>query len=569
MKFIILLFLLSSVLSQTFGQSRPERLGMREFDFFNYEGAIKYFERIDNKSVDIKRKLAQSYFFMNNTNEALTYYAQVASSDQTISEDFWNYAQALMSQESYPEAKQQLERFYQMAPSDSRATMYQQAGDFVTEIRSKASNIDIKHLKINQDSQEFGPIYYRNQVVYASSRLTDMPDRGIWSGNKLPYLSPYITDKASDGELLNPRPFLANLLLRDFHVGPIALDQNEEIMAVTVNYGIDNKTDRTINLRLMISYFVDGKWTDLKPIPFNNPEYSVGHATFTPDGKAMYFASDMPGGKGGVDIYKVELLDNKQWSTPVNVSEINTEGDEMFPFYHTDDVLFFSSNGHVGLGGLDIFYTEIIDGEFSEIINMGYPINSSRDDFSIVIDKEYKSGYFASRREGSLGNDDLYYFTLKEPLIEKIVEEPPVVEMVAPPPGISTAPEEPATYKPGDLLVINPIYFDFDKSDIRPNAARELNKIVEILNDNPDMTIELGSHTDCRGTDNYNVLLSLARMNTSLNYIKKRIVKPERISGYFYGKTKLMNHCDCSEDPPCSEAEHQLNRRTEFTIISL
>jgi outer membrane protein OmpA-like peptidoglycan-associated protein len=566
MKFIIILFFLSSIFSQISGQSRPERLGMREFDLLNYEGAINYFERIDNKSVDVKRKLAQSHFFLNNINEALTYFAEVASSDQTTPEDFWNYAQALMSQERYQDAKQQLERFYQTAPSDSRAFMYQRAGDFVAEIRSKASNIDIKHLRINQDSQDFGPVYYRNQVVYASTRITDLPDRGIWSGNKLPYLSPYIADKASDGELLNPRPFLADLLLRDFHVGPIAIDHSEEIMAVTVNYGADNKAGKTINLQLLVSYFIDGKWTDLKPVPFNNPEYSVGHATFTPDGKTMYFASDMPGGKGGIDIYKVDLLDNKQWSTPVNVSEINTEGNEMFPFYHKDDILFFSSDGHVGLGGLDIFYSQITDGKFSDIINIGYPVNSSRDDFSIVIDNEYKTGYFASRREGSLGNDDLYHITFREPFIDKPVAMPPVTEIiVAPPP----TPEPEKDYKPGDLIEINPIYFDFDKSDIRPDAARELDKIIAVMNVNPTMVLELGAHTDCRGTDAYNVLLSKARMHASLQYIKDRINNPERITGFFYGKTRLINRCDCSEEPPCTETEHQLNRRTEFIIISM
>jgi outer membrane protein OmpA-like peptidoglycan-associated protein len=565
MKFIIILFLLSSFFTQTFGQSRPERLGMREFDLFNYEGAINYFERIDNKSVDVKRKLAQGYFFLDNINEALTYYAEVASSDQTIPEDFWNYAQALMSQERYQEAKQQLERFYQSAPSDSRASRYHQAGDFVSQIKSTATNINIKHLKINEGSQDFGPIYYRNQIIYTSSRGVNIPDRGIWSGNKLPYLSPYIADKDTDGELLAPRPFLPDLLYRDFHIGPVAIDKNEKIMAVTVNYDIEKKVNKTVNLQLLVAFFIDGKWTEPQPVHFNSPAYSVGHATFSPNGNTMYFASDMPGGKGGTDIYKVELLENRQWSDPVNLSEINTEGNEMFPFYHQNDILFFSSDGHVGLGGLDIFYTEIIDGEIKDIINIGYPINSSRDDFSIVIDNEYKTGYFASRREGSTGNDDLYHITFKEPLIEK--PEEPVAEIVVLPPPVIEDPEP--AYKPGDIIEINPIYFDFDKSDIRPDAARELNKVVTVMNENPTMVLELGAHTDCRGTDAYNVLLSKARMNSSLRYIKDRIENPERLVGFFYGKTRLINRCDCSEDPPCSEAEHQLNRRTEFTIISM
>lgn len=533
---------------------------------FSYPTAIEYLERVRKKSVEVNRMLAKSHLFLKNNEQAIAYYEEVVGSDERIAEDHWEFAQALMGLERYAEARTQLQRFYSMAPGDSRAARYQQAGDFVRDIRAKESNITVKHLRINGDHQDFGPIYYRDQVVFASSREDGAPDRGLWSGNELPYLLPFVADKATGGELSNPRPFLPSLLKGDFHVGPISMTRDENMMAVTVNYEKDKKSDQTVNLKLLVSYFVDGRWTDLEPVPFNDPNYSVGHATFTPDGKTMYFASDMPGGKGRTDIYKVSVPVNGNWGTPQNLSAINTEGDEMFPFYHERDLLFFSSDGHVGLGGLDVFYAEVDNGQYREVTNMGYPINSARDDFSIIIDKVFKSGYFSSGRASSTGNDDLYHFMLIEPL--QPIEEP-VVEAVIPEPEPEPEPIPEPVYEPGKLIEINPIFFNFDKSNIRPDAAVELDKIVEVMNEHPDMVVELGSHTDCRGTDRYNELLSIARMESSMRYIKERITDPNRLTGFYYGKTQLINRCDCSEEPPCSEAEHQENRRTEFRIVSM
>ena len=565
MKTTITLFMLLLISSQVFAQSRAERLGRQEFEMFSYHTAIEYLERVRNKTDDVHRMLGKSHLFLGNLEEAVNYFDELVRTGEPKAEDHWDYAQALMQMERYAAAQTQLQRFRTLAPNDSRAIRYAEAGDFVAEIQAMESNITVRHLRINGEHQDFGPIYYQGKLVFASSREDGAPQRGLWAGNRLPFLRPFIADKAANGELSNPRLFLPELMKGDFHVGPISMNRAEDIMAVTVNYEKDRRSGETVNLMLLVSYFIDGQWTDLEPVPFNDPDYSVGHATFTPDGKTMYFASDMPGGKGGTDIYKVSVpRDNGQWGTPQNVAAINTEGDEMFPFYHERDLLFFASDGHVGLGGLDVFYAEVDNGQYRDITNMGYPINSSRDDFGIIIDKDFLSGYFSSRRASGFGNDDLYHFMLAEPL--QPIEEP-VVEVVTPQP--QPQPEPQPVYEPGVKIEINPIFFDFDKSNIRPDAARELDKIVEIMNEHPTMTVELGSHTDCRGTDRYNELLSLARMESSMHYIKERITNPDRLTGFYYGKTQLVNRCDCSEQPPCTEAEHQENRRTEFVIVSM
>lgn len=564
MKKFFLLLLMLAMVSQADAQMRAVRLGQAAFKQYDFEGTIEYLERVKKPSSETIRMLGQSHAFLGNLNEASSYYSTLADSKDVIASDFFEYSQVLMALEKYEEAIVQLNKFHEIAPDDSRAIRYKQAGDFVGEITSQESDIEVKHLKINGLHQDFPSAIYRDELVFASSRIDGTEKRDTWTANRLPYLRPFIATKTADGELSSIRQFLPTLLSGDFHVGPVAISAQEDMMAVTVNYPKKKGQKGSVNLQLLTTQFVDASWSELKPVPFNNPEYSVGHAAFSPDGKTLYFVSDMPGGKGGTDIYKVDIIENGRWSQPQNMSMLNTEGNEMFPFVY-DNYFFFSSDGHVGLGGLDVFYMQFENGTPGEVVNMGSPINSSRDDFALVIDKNLKTGYFSSRRKEGIGNDDIYYFSLKM----AIPDEPIKVEPVAAIPAPSPEPKPEPTYKPGMLIEINPIYFDFDRSNIREDAALELEKVIKVMNDNPDMVVELGAHTDCRGTEGYNLMLSRARMNNSMSFIKEKITKPERLSGFFYGKSQLLNRCDCSEDPPCSEDEHQLNRRTEFRIISM
>ena len=205
-------------------------------------------------------------------------------------------------------------------------------------------------------------------------------------------------------------------LNRKYHDGPVCFNADGTLMALTRDNYNSKSADGTRNLQLFTSEFINGQWTDPISFPFNNPEYSIGQATFTPDGKYMYFASDMPGGKGGTDIYKVERRTDGTWGKLINIEAINTEGDEMFPYYNKNGILFFSSNGRVGLGGLDVYMVSVKDDKYGAVRNLEAPINTSADDFALLLDDKLQMGYLSSNRKGGKGSDDIYFVKALKPL---------------------------------------------------------------------------------------------------------------------------------------------------------
>lgn len=384
------------------------------------------------------------------------------------------------------------------------------------------------------------------------------------------------------------------------------------------------------NLKIFSAELVNGVWTNIKGVHFNNDEYSVGHPSVSSDGKKLYFTSDMPGGIGGADIYVVAINEDGTLGTPKNMGNIvNTEGNEMFPFIHNEGTLFFSSDGHVGFGLLDIFATiEDENNSVVNILNLGEPINSLKDDFSYYLSEEGFDGYISSNREGGVGDDDIYKFTripplmLKGQIFDDANNEPIVDAKVV----LKDANGEEIAYfiteangyyehivdrdanftlegskekytsltkefnsfnldKEKELVVnlnvglkpiedvvlladLEIIYFDLDKSNIRPDAALELDKVVALMNKYPGMVIRLESHTDSRANDDYNIRLSNRRAKSTYEYIISNGIDASRITEYKgFGETQLVNKC--SNGVKCSKEEHQLNRRTEFVIIKM
>ncbi len=580
----------------------------------------------------------------------------------------------------------------------------------------------VKQLKINSDQADFGPTFYKNKIVFASSRKKTSIIKRIWSINNLPYLNLYEGEIDETGELKNLKYFKKSFN-KKFNEGPATFSNDGKFMAYTKNH--TNKKG-AIKLKIVTRECVDGKWNETVDFPFNNEEFSVGHPALTSDGKTMYFSSDMPGGKGGIDIYKSEKQPDNTWSKPENLgSKINTASNEMFPFYHSDGMLFFASNGLKGNGGLDVFVVGSKEGKFGTPENLGNEINTAEDDFGLILSQDQSKGYFSSNRAGGQGDDDLYYFKNNKPFIFKKIlaglikdennaiignakvtlldekgneiktimsdkngsysfEVEPNTQysikseidefkaniiainkdskkvnndiILSPKPDLGLAgkivdlksnepitnanirlknnstgkevalkPDEKGEFslplgeiesgaiidytikitsegylsksvdyksvfkdqkefvinpellslnkvktgetKLEDIIAINPIYFDLNKYAIRPDAAAELDKVVKIMNENPTMEIELGSHTDSRGRSSSNVRLSDKRAKSSANYIKKRITNPNRITGKGYGETKLVNKC--ADGVKCSKEDHQQNRRTEFIILKM
>ncbi|GAA4112358.1 hypothetical protein GCM10022393_10760 [Aquimarina addita] len=378
-------------------------------------------------------------------------------------------------------------------------------------------------------------------------------------------------------------------------------------------------------------------WTDIKELPFNSEDYSVGHPAVSPDGKQLYFVSDMPGSIGATDIFVVDILDNDEYSQPRNLgNQINTYGREMFP-YITKEKLYFASDGHLGLGGLDVFESYYRVNNYFEIpVNLGSPLNSKLDDFGFIVKEDKNTGFVCSNRKQGKGDDDIYSFEripiekcsqnvfghvsnnktgeritdVKVLLFtssgEQIQETTTDIngdynfitpfdcaekyKIVAKKQGYSSNDKEFKTARQtgktevplgldtvSELIVeengllkikIGIIYFDLDKSSVRNDASVELNKIVLLMLQYPNMVIKIESHTDSRSPEDYNLALSDRRAKSTKAYIVSQGIVSDRIeSAIGYGETQLIN--TCSNNVPCSESNHQLNRRSEFIITKM
>lgn len=726
----LLAFLCVALITNLPAQTARLRKAEAAYSSYDFQRAISLFEQVSDKNTGIYRKLADSYRFSGNYAKAEENYRKVVESSNAEPADYYFYAQMLRTNNKYDEATTWLDKFHQADAADRRGAQYAQDKNYEEKLRADSGRYSIRLLGMNTAAQEFGPTYFGNQVVFASTRTMEHPVRRIYTWNGLPYLNVYVADQ-KDNDLTDINS-LQKTINKKYHEGPVSFSADKLSMAYTRDNYQEKSTKGERNLEIYFSSFKNGNWSQGQSFAYNNKDYSVGHPSLTADGKTMYFVSDMPGGLGGTDIYVTKQQADGTWSKPENLgATINTEGNEMFPFIHENGVLLFSSDGQVGLGGLDIFAAKITDGKISKPQNLGYPVNDRFDDFGAVLNSDMTQGYFSSNRPGK-GDDDIYSLTLNKPLrfgklinvvtkdkatgeilpntmvtmlddngktigsgksnaegkisfevendvdasltgkLEKYFdgvgtaatkdkEEVAVTLLLEKDPGLSlfglvtdeksklplegvkvevvdnmtgqpfldlttgttgdfrkalegkkvgerlsyniklskdgylgktvtfnteiTKPGEIKVHealdlslgKPevgqdiGKLIQINPIYFDLGKWNIRPDAAKELDKIVKVMNDYPSMVIELGSHTDCRASAAFNLSLSDKRAKSSAAYIVSKGISNDRITGKGYGESKLVNNCACegTVKSTCTEDQHQANRRTEFIIVKM
>jgi len=682
--------------------------------------------------LDGKRKLAESYKNVGRYKKSEETYSQICSEREATAEDFYNYSFILRINGNYAESETWMKKFSKLNPKDLRAKDYMAGKSGFGELLSDDGQFNIKNLDINTKEQDFGAVFYNEKIVYASSKEAVKPVKRSYNWNGKPFLDLYSAEIGGDDQFVNSLNF--QNFNKNMHEGPAAFAKQGTLMAFTRNNYDGKSQDGVVKLQIFFSEFKDGIWQKEQAFKLNSSEYSVGHPCLSADGNTMYFASDMSGGYGAADIYKISRTEGGEWGEAVNLGDrINTEGDEMFPFVEEKtNYLYFASSGHLGLGGLDLFLAVLKPDKIGKIINMGFPLNGQYDDFALIIDTDAKKGYFSSNRTEGKGDDDIYAFELLKPFtFEKIIsgkvsdtnknflpgsvvrlydkdgnvvdstmadenaffsfivdaddkqydlvsnrpkykegkntantavsEDMIVVDLVlervpefslygtlvdknakTPVEGakvvlvdkVSGKKEEfvsstkgdftkqlsdsklndviaynvriekqgyfakVAEYKKtltkegqynlreeldadlikfevgmdlGKVLGIYPIYFDYDKFNIRTDAAVELEKIIKVMNENPTMEVELGSHTDCRGLISYNKELAENRAKASAEYVKQRINNPERIYGRGYGEDKLKNNCACEGAlrSACPEEQHQQNRRTEFIIIKV
>ncbi len=377
------------------GQSANLLLGHAEYKQLNYTQAILAYEAASDKNLKAYRNLAQCYIAIGHWAHARVCLEKVLDSDLPTPSDIWGLAQLCMRLEDYEAADQALAKLFHAAPRDSRARAYRNAGDYRSLLRKRSNQAEVKFMSFNSEAQDFGLALLRQQLVFASTRHPYSPIVYEWGGNRSHFTDLY----AVNTRHRNPRAkYFERRFNSRLHDGPIAFSGDGNRCALTRTVRGKSEAQGVRNLGLYLSTFDGKEWGDLVAFPYNDSTFSIGHATFNEDGTRMYFVSDQPGGRGGTDIWKSDYRAGR-WESPEPVYSVNTEGDEQFPYYIEESgVLLFASDGHVGLGGLDLFAAKQKGERFFKIKNLGLPINSSSDDFGIVADGALQSGYFCSNR---------------------------------------------------------------------------------------------------------------------------------------------------------------------------
>ena len=639
--------LLSST-SLLFAQPEKELEKANEmYKNFSYVDAIKIYERIAQKGFvnqEMLQSLGNAYYYNAEYKKALPWYEQLFQEGKykVKPEYYYRYAQTLKSVGDYTQADKMMAKFVELTnANDTRAALFEENKDYQTVIKNNSGRFQLNNASINTENSEYGTALYGDKIVFAGATDARKAKRGVsqWTGES--FYDLYEAEHF-DQKLGSRKPFSSSINTQFNESTPVFTKDGNTMYFTRNNYvnrKLGSDIENTILLKILrATKDKNGNWGDIVEVPFNSDQYNVAHPALSPDEKYLYFASDMPGSFGNSDIFRVEILGDNQYGTPENLGNIiNTAGRESFPYISKDNVLYYSSDGIPGLGGLDIFAVKFnADGSTSKPVNIGMPGNSADDDFCFVFNSDSKIGFLTSNRPGGKGKDDIYSFHEDKPLlfscqknIKGIVKDAKTKAIIANAKVIlsdkvmkevstdqsktdgtftfekvncndshyylrgekekyETAemnvtvgkdevvyeillnPRQVAIEKGMDLakvFEIKEIKFDYNKANIRPDAEVELTKIVEVMREYPKMKIDIRSHTDSRGADSYNLKLSDRRAKATLEWIVKQGIDRKRLKAKGYGETRLVN--GCSNGVPCTEEEHQENRRSEFIVVAM
>jgi len=418
MKQLIYIFLL---LTFNFAMSQSTlKKADRLYDTNSFSEASSAYEKYisNTKKVDteVYYKAGDAFYFTNDKRKAVTFYELAyAQTGNSLKEPYLSrYVRSLRSVREYEKANEVYLGFLLKQGNQVKIKRFEQEINAFQEIMEseKASRFTLTNLDINTHYSDFGAVPFGDQVVFSSSRPG--ASKAIYSWNEQPYLSLFIADVSEGGHLTNVR-LLPSQTNNEFHEATIAFSPD----MATVYFSVSNVDRNRLVLdesnnnhfKLYKGIYSSGKITAIESLFFNSNEYSVGHPAVSPDGKYLFFASDMPGGYGGADIYYSEIYEDGMLSAPKNAGEkINTSGNDFFPFF-IESTLYFTSDGHMGFGGLDLFKSNFSKEEgFSKPINLGKGVNTPYDDFALMFNDDHKTGYLSSNRPGGKGDDDIYYF---------------------------------------------------------------------------------------------------------------------------------------------------------------
>jgi len=710
----LVLFTFVFIPAYSSAQSIKEKKADKFYESYAYSKAVEIYEDLyakDSQNVKYIQRLAYSYNKMLNYRKALIFYSRLVQLEQHQPSDLYDYSQLLMIDGRPELAKVWLEKYMVQSPGDQRVKKQLENISRSKEPNLGVDNVSIKNLDGNTRFTDMCANYFKDELVYSSAKDSFSMVKNTYDWNNQPFLDLYNTKPGFGPNEKDSRSAFSSVNTR-FHEGAVSFTSDFSTMYFTRNNFLNGRLmtmpDGTNNLKIFISDFNGKEWKNIRSFPFNSDRYSVGHPALSADNKTLYFISDMPGGYGETDIYKSEWV-NGSWGNPVNLGEtINTSGKEMFTYVDKEGILYFSSNGHPGNGGLDVFAAKLEKPGTYKVINVVSPINSPYDDFGLVINNDSLTGYFTSNRSGGKGDDDIYSFVINKidlrvlvyddrskailpgskvsltiqngKLIDsKVADKNGAVEFSVKPKTKYQLIAENTTYRtetkdiqikgslfdfmqqediylkqafpyltievidkesgliipnaivdisegkydeseledsngvikmklnestnytfyataeeyfdktvkfssvgkgPGEYsmtieleklstgkqFTLDDLYYDLDKYNIRPDAAIVLDKLAKILIDNPEVRIEIGSHTDSRATAEYNMKLSQNRSESVMAYLIGKGIAKSRLVAKGYGETQLINKC--SDGVNCPEVDHQANRRTVIEILN-
>ena len=603
-------------------QNKETQIADKFFKKYEFISAAEsYLKLVASNNADgyVYRQLGDCYFNIYNTKEAAKWYAKAIAQKQD-SELYYRYAQMLKANGNYVESNKQMQKFAALQPNDSRTKIFNENPNYIPVLLDQQKSFDIKSIDINSDKSDFGAILQDNTIYFTSARNTKSK---IYSWTKEPFLDIYIANLNEDGTISNILQIKE--LNSKYHDGSVSISQDGSTMYFTSDSFRENsfEKDKASKLKLgknniFSAKFINGKWDEITSLPFNSKDYSSGNPSISKDGKTLYFSSNRPGSVGGVDIWKVAISETGSYGSPENLGKsVNTEGNESFPFITSDNVLYFSSDAKQGLGAMDVYKIDLTTNSAAK--NLGKPVNSEKDDFAFTINENKNIAFIASNRNG---NDDIFKLIpicnyevnaivtnansgaiLAEANVSILDDQNNIISSLksnskgevsytvecekaytiqAIKDGFEsnsfavTASKKKggsikidAALKPISEIItekevnLKPIFFEYNNSNITQQGAFELDKLVQIMKNNEKLFIFVKSHTDNRGSDEFNLLLSDKRVKATIQYVISNGIDPNRISGKGLGETEPK--VDCKEN--CTEEAHEQNRRSEFLIV--
>ena len=654
----IRVLLLITGVATLFLQCSLEKKASKSFELGKYQTSIDLYKKMLEKDPQDRKAnfyIAEAYRLSNRMSEAEPYYEKVGGSRLTKDSIGLYYAEALKANGKYEAARKHLQELAKNAEDEAlkqRAFAQIDGLDYLQNLNTRENYYRIKNLElINTPMGEYAPVYMNNDLYFSTSRGNGK----IYEATGTPFSDIYkVATRGANVDVTTLESLGDRINEPARNEGCITFSPDGRIMVFAK--GNTSKKNQGADVDLYMSRFRNGIWGEpIKISPPVNTQYKSesdpvaknfswdSTPAFSPDGQTIYFASNREKGYGGTDIYSAQMDSRGRFRRVKNLGpEINTPGNEMFPYVSEDGRFFFASDGHPGYGGLDIFVVRRKNGK-NVIENLGQPMNSTADDFGIFLFKADR-GFFTSNRSGGKGDDDIYTFIDEDPNLKVInyylqgityfkgendtkqilpnttvklldgsgnemqdyitgndgkflfkVYDNEDYELVGEADGYLTTRGEYTTKGKGadpktlkDLvtnitmdtllvldrkainisIVLDNIYFGFDSTDIKPESAKELDKLVQLLKDNPEIRIEMGSHTDSFGSDAYNIDLSQRRAESTVEYLKAHGIAANRLEAKGYGETKPIapNANPDGSDNPDGRAR---NRRTEFKILEI